>query len=674
MVVAIDTVPSPRVEETTIKQRSSASTTAGKNYTGWRSRGWTSLKYPQSSVFPANRGGDHQARLDRNMNLYFPLHQDVLLAAVRELLILDGTLHGTTLKVSEEVVKFHHNGSSVPKYLQHLDLVQWRAFKAAHLALKTTSKVTANKSTRKRKNLCRGTINNQVKRSKRDEIVPDLVKNNSASDESVGEGDTNFLFKQLEGRDEEARHHPSAEDIAHSIVLRARMVVFADSDAISKCEERSRAESNSGKDIEAPIEPSGAAGVDRHPVAREGYRDISNFLSLSERTPDGSIRIQVSAKSMPSMVQTSISSEAILRDAAMTMTTRLVESFSDTSLRLFLGYKKTPAVVGRDRLIRLLAAFLFDASHAMFAWDQTEEELLSSPGENSNDERDIDSVIQKSLFDERALRTIGGFEPSSLLPHAISIARLRRRRLIDSKKSNLNSWEFFATTAQGSRMLSHHRGLGGGGSSGCKSSSSVINVGKQRRGQRLRQRHWLTSTLLWNESSECDASISSSSSCPGGARSRTSSIASYEEEAFPGVPSMLHHQLCGVEFQSPTRHQSRILTEMPGTLAVTMTKEAIGSSWGVLLAKEGDMCVVARASSKVKQTSSTSGDKDNALLCGDLILHAENERANEATTPLCVASHHDGQFREDWFRKMVDLFKGSQRLHLIIQRVGAASN
>ena len=121
MVVAIDTVPSPRVEETTIKQRSSASTTAGKNYTGWRSRGWTSLKYPQSSVFPANRGGDHQARLDRNMNLYFPLHQDVLLAAVRELLILDGTLHGTTLKVSEEVVKFHHNGSSVPKYLQHLD-------------------------------------------------------------------------------------------------------------------------------------------------------------------------------------------------------------------------------------------------------------------------------------------------------------------------------------------------------------------------------------------------------------------------------------------------------------------------------------------------------------------------------------------------------------------------
>ena len=40
---------------------------------------------------------------------------------------------------------------------------------------------------------------------------------------------------------------------------------------------------------------------------------------------------------------------------------------------------------------------------------------------------------EPSLFDDRALKDIGGFETFSLLPQAISIARLRRRQ---------TSWKF----------------------------------------------------------------------------------------------------------------------------------------------------------------------------------------------------------------------------------------
>lgn len=693
MVAVFDTALSPRVENDSIKQETSGSTHSGNNYNsrnaGWRSRGWTPLKYPKSSVFPGNQGSDQHSRVVGKANVYFPLHQDVLLASVRELLILDGTLHGNTLKVSESTAKFHQSGVKsgtvlIPKYLQHLDPAQWSALKAADVASKKSSNqnkgvLADSKSKRKRQKLSTESGNNRVKRSKREEGVPDLVHDVMTSDDSIGERDAALSVKHHERNDNKLLHHPSAEEIAHAILLRARIVVFDNPRPLSK---------TGGTIGESTLESANSSPTQLHDTAEDGappveegdLSDISHFLSLPERSPDGSIRIRVSPNVMPNMVQTSISSEAILRDAAMAMTTRLVESFSDTSLRLFLGYKKTPAVVGRDRLIRLLAAFLFDASHAMFAWDQTEEEVLSRLGKHADADRDIDSIIQKSLFDERALRKIGGFEPSSLLPHAISIARLRRRCLNDNKKANLNSWEFFATTAQGNRMLSHHRVLGGCAAAGVKSSSSVISVGKQRRGQRLRQRHWLTSSLLWNESSECDASLSSSSSCQGGARSRTSSIASYEEASGPGAPPQPQPPSGDSVLLGPTRNQARILTEMPGTMAVSLAKDAIGSSWGVLLAKEGDMCVVARASPKTNQKDAVEADQDQQLRCGDLILHAQNERAEEASTPLCVSANgnlfefQEGQFREDWFRAMVELFKGSQELHLIIQRVGTATN
>jgi hypothetical protein len=345
-------------------------------------------------------------------------------------------------------------------------------------------------------------------------------------------------------------------------------------------------------------------------------------IDLSKRNPTGSFSLRSSVGDISNMLHASISNEALLRDAAMSMTQQLIATFPNRALRLFLGYK-TPAIT-RDRLTQLLAGFLFDTSHATFAWVQTEQEILARAPQTTS----LDSMVRTSLFDDRALKKIGGFDPSSLLPHAISIARLRRRN---------SSWEFFATTAQGKRMLNHH-----------SREKSMISVGKQRRGQRLRQRYWLTSALLSHEN-DCDVSVST------GPRSRSCSFASSEGEEEPMLPG-------GGKCADLTR-QARILADMPGSKAISLVKQPPNTSWGVCLAKEGNACVVGRA--KERPAGSRA---DEYLRCGDLILHAQNENGQEAFSPLCVWSDAEST-GEDFFRAMVDLFKTSEELHLVVQRV-----
>ena len=131
-----------------------------------------------------------------------------------------------------------------------------------------------------------------------------------------------------------------------------------------------------------------------------------------------------------------------------------------------------------------------------------------------------------------------------------------------------------------------------GRNGGPGSSSAVISVGKQRKGQRLRQRHWLTSSLFWNVSHDCEASSTSSSSCPTGTRSRTSSITSHEEAT---------SSLVGNERILIGQSQAWILAEMTGTIAVSLVKKTPDSSWGVQLAKEGDMFVVNKAAPMTQQ-------------------------------------------------------------------------
>ncbi len=95
----------------------------------WRSTGWTPLSYPSNALYQLvsvqGQNHDRDATMDRmsmmdndannslELNPYFPLHKDVILATARELLILDGALDGSTLEVNVHVEKKKKNGDDV---------------------------------------------------------------------------------------------------------------------------------------------------------------------------------------------------------------------------------------------------------------------------------------------------------------------------------------------------------------------------------------------------------------------------------------------------------------------------------------------------------------------------------------------------------------------------------
>lgn len=577
--------------------------------TGRRSRGWTPLKYPKSAIFADGA--------EAGSFPYFPLHPDVLSAAVRELFILEGKLDSLTLQISpDKTVAGEHCSakfqSSTPSFNN-----------AEVLACSTAG------NPRKRK-INRSICGDKAKwaRVEYSDQRDDHVDTPLAGNTRVSQTEIREMNEKCSGR------RARAEDMVSSVVKSVRVASHSTvlpnegngtSDILPAVVGRPRKVSEADQAVplnSAASEQRATADIifynDDHSEACS--REISCFLDLSRRDENGSFPLISAADDIPPMLHASISNEALLRDATMTMTTKLIQNFQERSLRLFFGYK-TP-VISRDRLAQLMAGFLFDASHAMFAWVQTEQEVLS----HNPNLVDPDTTIRQSLFNQRALNKLGGFKPHGILPQAISIGRLRRRNL---------SWEEFAKTAQGIQMLAHHT-----------KQKTAISAGKQRRGQRLRQRHWLTSALLWQDNE--DASITTAP------RSRSNSIASETDDEIV-EPS--------VKLDADLTRQSRILADMPGSRSVALFKELSSLSWGVGLVQEGSACVVGRA-----QSHPDGSRKDSYLQCGDMILYVQNENGEEAGSPICswFGSQPMG---EDWFQRIVDLFKNSTELHLVIQRV-----
>jgi hypothetical protein len=578
---------------------------------GYRSRGWTPLKYPKSALLQ-----------DDDSFVYFPLHRDVLLATVRELLILDGALESKTLKVSNNSAKFLLNDKvvSIPYYKRHLDGPCW----PRSAEIRETIEDSSASATRKRKKQQQQQQQQQSLRLKKAK-----TKSTDAALVTVSHDEAVFV---------EYKHPtaPSAEEIASEILRRTRfegsIAGENDNDILplvaGQTTKRPRFVSEADQTPLDQIVPRyGNENSQYTSNINDGMdsqesgdsQEISEVLDLGKRNQNGAFAWRASSPGcMSELLHSSISNEALLRDAAMTLTEHLIESFSDGAVKMFFGYK-SPSV-SREQLTQLLAGLLFDISHAMFAWEQTEQEILATAPDTANDE-----YIQKSLFDQRALKKIGGFDPCSMLPHAISIARLRRR-----KKS---SWESFAATARGQKMLAHHA-----------HSKTAISVGKRRRGHRLRQRYWLTSA--YNISSENDGDMSH---CTGTTRSRSCSFASSEGDEDDTLPGLVDRR-------------SRLLQDNPCSKAINLRKSP-GASWGVCLVKEGDDCLVGRASEVVDGLES-----DRHLRCGDMILYVRNDRGDEASSRLCawLAPELAGQ---DCYRTVVDLFKKSEELQLVVQRV-----
>mmetsp|Transcript_13632 Transcript_13632/g.28870 ORF Transcript_13632/g.28870 Transcript_13632/m.28870 type:complete len:569 (+) Transcript_13632:131-1837(+) len=193
---------------------------------------------------------------------------------------------------------------------------------------------------------------------------------------------------------------------------------------------------------------------------------------------------------LPKLLNASITDEINLRKVSQQMTSNMLNAFPieylDFPLRTFLGYKtsKAPSL---DRLLELLSDIMCDVSHAMYAWVQTENEILSemrtrkesNPNQvaipkNANSRDNItmettETKIKELLFDDLALKRIGGFHPSSLLPLALGIRRCR---------DTGTPWCEYACFIEGREAMKiHEEG----------NTDKLLHLGKIRKGRRGRK-------------------------------------------------------------------------------------------------------------------------------------------------------------------------------------------
>ena len=184
---------------------------------------------------------------------------------------------------------------------------------------------------------------------------------------------------------------------------------------------------------------------------------------------------------LPKFLEASIDDEytmwAWAHEIVLSIMNQFRGSSMNMSLRVFLGYTsaKTPST---DRIYEILTNVLFDVSHAMFAFIHTQDEMTCGLTSKS-----MDLQIKTSLFDGRALKRIGGFEPSALLPLALGIHRCRQTK---------TTWEEYAMSVEGRMAMSVHSSTQVEVSNHGRKrqrgvimvNSSLLELGKKRRGRR----------------------------------------------------------------------------------------------------------------------------------------------------------------------------------------------
>lgn len=592
----------------------------------WRSTGWTPLAYPASAFFLDSAGPVTTTAPSAEVNPYFPLDKDVLRAAIRELLILDGSIDADTLTLKEDLVRFEASDTQkanvvgvCPLYTFHLQPGNWKRLKeevAPPPVEKHDGVIAEAAHTSKRKLLvCTRDSKRRSKRriidvkeeetgpplaceAKSDEIdIADDIKASVSSAAVL----VDIILERARWRDEQggcflapALSSAQRESLVSSSVPEQplRKVSDVDQSSLSDC-------------------PPVLLDVTEESC---GEHDISLFIDFVNRKEKGSVSLL--EREIPALLDVSIVFELSLRNAAYRMLNHMCLSFDSEALRLFLGYKSS--ALKRERVLRILSDYLFDVSHAMFAWKQTESEILSERTDSSLQTQtsfcqEIDSVVRDSLFDERALKKIGGLDDASILRHAIEISRSERRS---------EPWETFAKTATGRRLLSHHR------------SGHACLVGQKRRGQRIKR---------FSSSASTDASEEEQ-------RSRASSIASYDDDENSNRGYRLENPQQQLQLATTPCSTIQNLSEV---LHLTLTRN-IDETWGVLLSREGDLCVVERAPEK------------SSVRCGDMVLSVKNDRGESAAPPASTANNDN----PGWFQDVVNVFKGSNELHLVVRRVG----
>ena len=624
--------------------------------------------------------------LKKDVNPYFPLHKYVLFVLIRDLLFVDGGINPKTMELIKSKCE------EDPQYLRHWD-PDWKQIKQEHeedlegkreVVLSdnidgTKSKKLKSDDTKLKTNVKKSTPSSHSETHKQE--MADLRNSKSVTLVSNSEMNSNAsTVGQSLPRLKKKRR------IAQPIVVPSVSPCLSNSNVSNVSFEKSENNNKSnlskgnnqnqireiivieGSDSEDDDLPSCAEELTMKIVSRAVITDVSkhvcnaiipNFIHSSSNgihvkrsrlvsdadtlsnqndrqtvskgfTPDFTIPcscVQYSAKQQ--LLHVSIFHEEHLRSTAYNMTLRALESFSTRSLRTLLNYRSNS--IPRQKMIQLLSTVLFNASHAMYAWDQTEAELIlerneiiSSRSMGRINQEELDDEIVKLLFNERDLRKIGGFKSSSILPTALLISRIAKRNM---------SWARFSETGYGRKVLMERSGKGN------KHGVSIGWIGAWRK---IRQR-------------SMENTVKQSRPKKG---SKKSSM----------LKSDVNENHRSKEFWSGI---------MSSIVSIRLTRDCEEKAWGVKLARERQMCVVMKVSEE---------NANIELKEGDIITEVKSNGGNTFYAPYsnsynaqkfdpfygCKELPDETQDLSQWFKRVVEIFKSSQELDLKVIRVSAA--
>ena len=471
---------------------------------------WAPICYPSSSIF-ASRKGEGEGSTPTNINRirtadpFFPMQRDVLLAAVRELLIIDGKIDPRKMNVVVPMAEEEETCNVSQKSGNSSDK------KRARSASAETNKATGGAVP---------TLSDDDDEEK-DKCTPSLSKKqrlHSSSVDSMVE-----LQKQLvqpphvvpvaEKQSFDYSQFDSAEELVEYVVNRAKVPGHTEPTPFSAEEQTvtSKRKVSDVDDIEvqyaAPF-PSSVVSLVRSNImvfqSKSGapnsltklqnclpqslltereknifHSALSSQVTMAELLPKGTENFEKTNDAiieflhhpqlhrqrqqgntnksllvMPQLLEASVTDESYLRESARNMVVAMIHSIPgndfEVPLRVFLGYKstKTPS---RERLLDIICGVLFDVSHAMHAWLQTEKDIMRklNVSKEAIENKDMDVYIKNALFEQnhRAIKNIGGFDDTSLLPLALGIHRCRQKS---------TAWTEYAASSEGVNAFGLH--------------------------------------------------------------------------------------------------------------------------------------------------------------------------------------------------------------------------
>lgn len=526
---------------------------------------WAPICYPSASIFASRKGeGEGGSSPTNNSGIrtadpFFPLHRDVLLAAVRELLIIDGKVDPHTMKVVNPQIQMAEEEETTTcnmseKNESNSDKKRARSApsetnKASGVAVPTLSddddeeKEASTLSLSKRQRLQNSSVDSMVELQKQifekpsartqPHVVPQQAFDYSQFDsaEELVEYVVDQVAVSLGSASKKGRHtEPTPSSTEEQSVTSKRKVSDVDDleaqdarpfpscvvslvrsnamlfrsfasgapNSLTKLQnclpqslltEREKNIFHSALSSQVTMAELLPTGTDNFEKTNDAIIEFLHRPQLHRQRQQGNANKSLLV--LPQLLEASVTDESYLRESAQDMIASMINAIPgndfEVPLRVFLGYKstKTPS---RERLLDMICGVLFDVSHAMHAWLQTEKDIMRKlqVSKEAIDNKHMDGHIKNALFEQnhRAIKNIGGFDDSSLLPLALGIHRCREKS---------TSWREYAASPEGGNAFSLHYATAADESAKVRrrqndivGNAELFETGRKRRGRRGR--------------------------------------------------------------------------------------------------------------------------------------------------------------------------------------------